>query len=498
VRRPALLALLVSGAIASCSPGLDSNGSNPGAGASPPSRLYANDPALAYDLVNDRLVLAYDDQSGAWDADLANDTLVPVTPASRAGISTSSDHGATWTRIGPIAPAGASCGDPTCAVALASGGTLEPMETAGSVLYAGLAYTDPTLATPDAIATSLSTDSGATWSVPRIAVAGMSPGEPSLARDGTDTVIAFTDTVQGELYLLLAAGQPPIFDLPYHLPIDGDDVGVPKAHPIVRLASGILGYVAYMLPRDDRGSTFDLRVAVLVRQLTQFGYTPWQAQVSYALNGVTIDASRPGALGRTWRDDVPIGLSLGYGPHVYVTYRQPSSRTGSSEVFLLDCDARPVPNCSIGADGQNSLGWTLAALDDRVASTPFTGGKYRPRVSADPFGSALAISWMQEVSPGSAEVTLAGTVSTDPNGVGFGPAMDLRAGNGGPWTPCPTAGLVDASDHSYGSHDALVLFPFVGGQDEDPVVVGAHVDSSDGCLELGELTFDQHVEVTRW
>jgi len=492
--------LLVTGTIASCSPGHDSNGSNPGAGTSQPSRLYANDPALAYDLVNDAFVLAYDDQSGAFDVDTTNDTLVPVTPASRAGISTSSDHGASWTRIGPIAPASASCGDPACAVALGAGGTLEPMETSGSVLYAGLAFSDATLAKPDAIATSLSTDSGASWSAPRVAmaIAGLPPGEPSLARNGTDTVIAFTDTIRGQLFLLLAEGEPPTFDPPYLLPIDDDDVGIPKAHPVVRLASGILGYVAYMLPRDDRGSTFDLRVAVMVRELTPYGYTPWKGQVAYALDGVTIDATRPGALGRTWRDDVPIDLSLGYGPHVYVTFRQPSSRTGSSEVFLLDCDARPVSNCGVGADGSNTLGWTLAALDDRVASTPFTGGKYRPRISADPFGSAVAISWMQEVTPGSAQVTLAGTVSTTTGGVTFGPAIDLRAGNGGPWTPCPTAGLVDATDHSYGSHDALVTLPFVGGQYEEPVVVGAHVDSSGGCLDLGQLTFDQHVEVTTW
>jgi hypothetical protein len=498
VRRVVLGSLLVAGALASCSPGLDANGSDPDAGP-PLADLYANDPSLAYDLVNDALVLAYDDQSGAFQADTATDTLVAVAPASRAGISRSWDHGATWARVGPIPPADSSCGDPQCALALGAGGTLEPMETDGDVLYAGLAYTDPALAAPDSIATSLSTDSGATWSTPRIAgyIPGLPPGEPSLARSGVDTVIAFTDTVQGDLFLLIAPTDPPTFEPPYLVPISGDDVGVFKAHPVLRLASSTVGFVAYMLPHDDRGTTFDLRVTAIVRTLTPFGYTPWQGYVAYRLDGVTIDPTRPGALGRTWRDDVPLGLTIGYGPHVYVTFREPSSRTGWSEILLLDCDASWLPDCDVQADGSNSFSWTLAALDDRVASNPFTGGKYRPRVSADPFGSAIALSWMQEVQPGSAEVTLAGTVSTTMGGVTFGPAMDLRADSGGPWTPCPTAGLADATDHSYGSHDALVTLPFVGGQDEEPIVIGAHVDSS-SCLDLGQLTFDQHVAVTTW
>lgn len=492
--RPRLPPLVVAAALASC----DTNGSNPTA-TSPLVDLYANDPALSYDLVHDAVVLAYDDEAGAFGADTDTGKLLPLAAPSRAGISTSADHGKTWTRVGPIPPVGAGCGDARCAVAVGAGGALAPFESAGSVVYVGLGYTDPTLAAPDALVSSLSTDSGATWSPARIAgwTPGRPPGPPSLARLGHGSVVAYTDTAQGELFLLLAASEPPAFEPPYAVPIDNDDVGVAKANPVLRLASSTLGYVAYMLPRDDQGSTFDLRVALLFRTLTPEGYTPWQGVLAFALDGVTIDATRPGALGRTWRDDAPIDLSLGMGPHVYLTYRQLSSRTGSSEVFLVDCDASFAPNCDVEADGTNSLGWNVHALDDIAASTPFTGGKYRPRVSADPYSDALAVSWMQETAPGSAQVTLGGMSSIDQ--LTFGPEVDLRAGgNGGPWTPCPTASLVDATNHSYGSHDALVLLPYIGGQDAEPVAVGAHVDSSGGCDELGELTFDQHVAASAW
>jgi hypothetical protein len=495
------LASLTAAVVAACGPQLDSNGSNPGAlGAL--ADLYANDPALGYDVDTDSIVLAYDDEAGAFDADTTNDTLVPRQRPSRAGISVSRDHGATWSRVGPILPATPSCGDPVCAVALGGSATLAPLSYSGNVLYVGLASTDPSLAVPDALAYATSDDGGGHWTVPRVTgrIPGRPPGEPSMDRAGSTALVVYADRPQGELQILTGNADPFEFpNPPAAVPIDRDDVGVPKVHPIVRSVDGTHAYVAYLLPRDEQGTTFDLRVALLYHPLALLQFVPWQGLVVFRLDNVAIDATRPGGLGRAWRDDAPVSFAVAYGPRLYLAFRERSSSTGRSRVYLAQCDASLGSNCAIQADGTNSAGWATFAVDDLVASTPFpAAGQYRPVVAADRFGSAVAVSWMQEVQPGSTEVTLAGAVSTADAGLELGPAMDLREGNGGAWTPCPTAGLVGAALHSYGDHDAVVVLPFDPKTASTATVVGAHVDSSGGCQDLGALTFDQHVAVSTW
>lgn len=493
------LVLAAAAAFASCAPKLDANGSNP-SGLPSLAPLYASDPVLGYDLSTDTVLLAYDDEAGAFDADVATRTLVPRPNATRAGLSVSPDHGRSWTRIGPVAPADAGCGDQRCAVRLDGSPSLAPLEASGSVVYVSLASTDAALREPDAIAYAASTDAGAHWSAPRVAgyLAGRPPGEPSLGRAGNATLVAYTDRVKGELQLVVADGEPPALGAAYAVPIERDDVGVPKAHPIVRMVTGLKAYVAYLLPRDDEGTTFDLRMALLTRDVTKFGLSPWQGLVVFRLNDVAIDATRPGALGRTWRDDAPVAFAVGHGPRLYLAYRQRSSRTGSSEVFVAQCDASTMQSCAVESDGTNATSWSVSAVADLVPSAVPPGGQLRPLVAADALGSAVAFGWMQEVTPGSSQVTLFGTLSTSDAGLQLGAATDLRAGaGGGPWTPCPTAATVDAVTHSYGAHDALVVVP-PGPTANGPAVVGAHVDSSGGCEDLGPLTFDQHVAVSPW
>jgi hypothetical protein len=502
VRRSSLaLACLTATVVAACRPQFDSNGSNPGSVAAL-ADLYANDPALGYDSTSDTVVLAYDDEAGAFDADTTTQTLVPRPRPSRAGISISKDHGTTWSRVGPIQPANANCGDPQCALALGGSATLAPFSDSGNVLYVGLASTDASLAVPDALAYATSDDGGGHWTVPRLtgSIPGRPPGEPSMDRAGTTAMVVYTDRVQGELQLLTGAADP--FDFPYPpaaVPIDRDDVGVAKAHPIVRSVDGTHAYVAYLLPRGEQGTTFDLRVAFLYHPLTLLQFEPWHGLVVFRLDNVAIDATRPGGLGRAWRDDAPVSFAVAYGPRLYLAFRELSTQTGTSRVYVAQCDATLGSNCAVEADGTNSTGWSIFAVDDLVASTPFhAGGQYRPVVAADRYGSAVAVSWMQEVQPGSTGVTLAGAASTADAGLELGPAIDLRQGNGGPWTPCPTAGLVGGALHSYGDHDALVVLPFDPKTASAPTVVGAHVDSSGGCQDLGELTYDQHVAVSPW
>jgi len=486
------LALVVA---ASCGPRLEANGSNPGT-VPALAYLYANDPAISYNLTNGAMLLAYDDEAGAFTADTTHDVLVPKASPSRAGISASSDHGKTWTRVGPIAPAGAGCGDPQCAVQIAGSASLEPSETSDQSFWVGLAYTGASLTVPDAIAYSSSSDR-TQWSPARIGgwMANRPPGEPSIARAGGASVIAFTDLTQGELFFLPFDGAAPPPGAPYLVPIVRDDAGVPKAHPIVRLYSGLLGYVAYLLPHDEQGTTFDLRVAKITRSYTQLGLTPWQALVAFRLDDIAIDPTRPGALGRNWRDATPIGLALGKGPQIHLVYRALSSETGRSKVFVVECDATSVDDCAIEGDGTNSLSWTITALDDLLPSTSPGGGEYRPTVAADKLSGAVAFTWMKETAPGSAQVQVLGASSTNPEGLELTAATSLTGG--APWTPCPTAGLVGADTHSFGTHDSTTVLPFMS-DDTDATVVTGYVDSSLGCQELGQLTFDQHVEVATW
>jgi hypothetical protein len=285
---------------------------------------------------------------------------------------------------------------------------------------------------------------------------------------------------------------------PYLLPISADDEGVPKAHPIARFAGFLQAYIVYLLPRDEEGTTFDLRVLdVWRKRIPPDGLTPWQASIIYRLDSIAIEPTRPGALGRTWRDAVPVSFAVGKGPHLYLAWRQRTSSTGKSEVFLLDCDATAGVSCIVEQSGQNSSGWRIRAVGDIGLASPYAGSKYQPVVGADRDSDAVSIAWLEETSPGSAQVSLVGMVSRDGGDI-FDSIHDLRTNNGGPWTPCPTAAAVDAStSHYYASRASSIVLPYDPHFDPAPTTVTAHADSRD-CQSLGELTYDLHVGVLAW
>jgi hypothetical protein len=498
------LALAVAFALAaSCKPHrgpqLDSNGSDPPDGGGAIANNYANDPALTVWTQYgkpDRLLLAYTDESGLYDADLAAQRLVPKPTRSANGISYSDDLGKTWTRVGPIAPASASCTHPTCAVALAGMPAMSPVETIPSINLVSLAFTRTDLDVPDAIA-AMSTSDLVHWSEPRVVVniAGRPPTRPSISRRNATSVMAFTDRVRGQLFVASAESDPPVFRL--ETPTGGrtEDDDAFKDHAIVRLTTNEDAHIAYVIPRSEDGATFDLRIIHLFRSVNILGdATPWHASTIFVMNKITIDPTLSGALGRAWRDAYPFAFDVGdTGNHFYLAYRQRSTSSGQSEIWFVDCDSTEGGNCSIEDTGQLSSGWRIR----HFPGTTFTGGQFMPVIGADRYSTAMSLAWLQETAPASGSFTLMGMHSIDSSDT-LTPPSDLRAGNGGAWSPCPTAAAVAANVHSYGERSASIVVPWDSTVSPTPSIITAHTDSSYGCRDLGELTFDQHIGIATW
>lgn len=485
---------------AACKPhrGLDSNGSDPPDGGGAAGVLYANDPALGlwkqYGQT-DRLVLAYTDESGAFDVDEITHRLVPKAKQSKTGVSFSSDYGKTWTRVGPLPLAAPDCTS-RCAVALAGSPALSANENVRTVDLVSLAYTDASLDVPDAIAVS-STRDLVSWDPARIAVQipGRPPSRPSFARRNSSSVIAFTDRPRGEIFMASSSFDPPAFDVQTITVGNLADDDAYKDRPILRLTTASQGHIAYIIPRSADGATFDLRMLHVWRDIDIYGNaSPWNGSTIFAMNAVTIDPTLDGALGRAWRDAYPFTVAVGdSGKHLYLAYRQRSTVSGVSEIFFFDCDSTDGGNCAIDDGGQLTGGWRVR----HYAPTTYTGGQYLPVLAADIYGKAAALSWLQETAPGSGTFTLMGTYTTDSGDHMTAPA-DLRAGNGGPWKPCPTASEVAAGVHSYGERSAQIVVPWDESFGPKPTIVTAHVDSTYGCQDMGELTFDQHIGVATW
>ncbi len=477
----------------------DPNGSDPPDGGGAIGKLYANDPSMAvwqqYG-VPDRVVLGYTDESGLFDADEQTQRLVPKARRSANGVSYSSDYGKTWTRVGTIPPAPATCASPPCAIALAGAPALSENESVKTVDYVSLAYTRDDVAAPDAIAT-MSTLDLVHWSEPRVAIyiPGRPPSRPSFSRRASTSVVAFTDRVKGELFVATAEQDPPVFKIetPSVGRLADDDVY--KDRPLVRLTSNAEGHIAYIIPRSEDGATFDLRIIHIWRTVDINGTsTPWNGSTIFVMNKITIDPTLPGALGRAWRDAYPFTFEVGdRGNHFYLAYRQRSTSTGQSEIYFFDCDARDGGNCAIEDAGQLTPGWRVR----HFPPTSYTGGQFMPIVAADRYSTAASLAWFQETEPGSGSFTLMG-LSTKDSGDHLTAPRDLRAGQGGAWSPCPTASTIAAGVHSYGEHSASIVAPWDPMVSAEPTFVTAHADSSYGCKDTGELTFDQHIGVTSW
>jgi hypothetical protein len=480
--------------VAACKPSqTDDPRGPPDAGTTAP--LYANDPSLMFYQFEGTtsLLVAYDDESGLATADTESQTLTPLSPASANGLAISNDLGASWTKIGPIAPASADCGDPACAIALAGSPSLSPQETFSYPSYASLAYTKPGLAAPDAVATSWSQDL-VTWSAPRVVgmVPGGAPSRPSYARQLDVAVIVYTDPPSGALYVGSSMANPPSFDVeqPYIAVVDQPK---PKDKPIVRVTSRVSAHVAYLIPHDTDGTQFDLRLIDLFRNVDVNGNaSPWDSGTIFRFDGIAIDPTLPGALGRSWRDAYPYSFEVGNGgTHYYIAFRERSTSTGQSTVFLVDCDATQQSNCSTDDQGYAGDAWRMRAFPSL-----YGGGQYMPVIAADWNSSAVSIAWLEQATPGSTEMTMAGILSLD-DGDHFTAPRDLRTTSGGPWTPCPTAAALAGTIHSYGEHIASMVLPW-GASQAEPTVITAHPDSSGGCMAWGQLTFDQHIGIETW
>lgn len=492
-RAPAI-ALAVA-AIAGCDPA-PGNGSNPPDGGGPRASLYATDPDLANFVGTDggaAVVLAYTDESGRFDADTANGKLVPRAKPSSVGVSFSTDDGKTWTRAGVVPPTDSSCGAFACAIELAGPPSVATAPFHDDIAVASFAFTKPGLAQPDALAIATTTDF-VHWTGPNVVtpVDDAPPGRPSLSRVFRDTTLVFADRNKGELYIADSSFLPYQLGTPEVLSISPfSDQSLFKEDPVIFLMNRVEARVVYTSPRTEDGTAFDLRMLHLFRTQDYLGnLSAWQASTIFRLDDVRIETAEAGALGRAWRDAHPISFANGNsGQHIWLAYRQKSTTTGQSAIFLVDCDAGDEGNCVVEHDtGNNSAGWRIRRFD-----SAYTGAQLQPVVSAGPDSDTATLTWIQQVRPDSPDVVLLG-VSTRDGGTTFSTPAVLA----GPWTPCPTAGLVDANTHYLAARGAGLVLPWDPKQQPSPTFVNGWADSRYGCAAKGDLTFDLHVEAVQW
>ena len=199
-----------------------------------------------------------------------------------------------------------------------------------------------------------------------------------------------------------------------------------------------------------------------------------------------------------WRDIVPIDFDLGFvGQHLYLAFRQLAAR-GKSIVMLYDCvDTDPVVSCFVDTQG-NNLNWRVSTFN---APPVFDdGGQYQPNVTATQDSDGVAIDWYQRKSSSDAAMTTLGAFSSD-GANSWSSVYELRNAAS---VPCPSAGAGADGLHYYGDYVGSVILPFthtvadISLVPSGPWIVTAHADSSAGCLNAGEITYDQHVQSVVW
>jgi hypothetical protein len=494
-RRSPLAWIVVGAAAATGAPESSSRAGPP----SPSAPFATSQPSIAR-LPSGTFVMTFDDESGAWDVD-ASGHLTPKPHPTLAGLAVSSD-GATWAQL-PAMPTNESCGRPTCVRALIGDPhVVAPPPPEARAFFVGLASTtstDPEPAVADALAASF-TDDGTTWAPPQVFVSldGGIVDKISVDAQPGALAAAYVSAASGKVWIATVDGITKDH-VPIAERIDEVDVAPPIRAPILRRSDTNYGYLAYLVPRDAMGSLADLVVMRTDRiKLTTFPDVTepvktvdhWKPRdVIFHRDAIAIDPLVPGALGRRWRDAIPIALELGdYGHHVYVAYREIVPNYGRSAIVVYECDDEPVGRClSIEDAAGYDDGWTRHEIDDCSAH----GGQYQPTLAAAVYGHEVAVSFYQRVANDSSDLrlSLVGARSHDDGGDWDKP-VDLRAGVR--WTPCPSARGPLFAPHQIGDHFATWI-----GEDASSIAVTAFVDSTT-CEDHGDATYDQHVATVTW
>jgi hypothetical protein len=355
---------------------------------------------------------------------------------------------------------------------------------------------------------------------------GMRVDKPSISMLGAGAplekaIVAFEAGFGGifSLYVATSEAQPnTLWSTPQLLPLPREMVNSTLANPIVHFAGPQLAYLAYLEFRSDRGfrTTYNARVVRLTRQ-PPAGFHPWVPDVIFRANDVLIDLQEPGALGRNWRDDIPMSFAVGNASttpgsplnHLHIAFRAGTSPT--SRIVGADCVDGPAGSgfaCGVDDSGAPNIAWR--AMPTPNIAPGFAGDQIQPGIVANPENDMVALTWYQQASKGD-QIYRAGRVSLDGGGV-WGTSRDIAGATANSWEPCPSAdfngGPAFTSYLYYGDYAGSVILPFPFGGLVDPnnpthvlrsqAIVSGYSSSQYGCIDDGLVTFDQHVEVVVW
>ena len=465
----------------------------------PPGAPFATSQPSITRMASSRFVMAFDDESGAFDVD-ASGKLVAKPHPTFAGFAFSDDSGRTWTRESSL-PTNESCAKPPCVRALLGDvHVVSPPYPEQRAFFFGLASTTGDAPEPevaDAIAASFS-DDGLYWAKPLVFTSlpgGIVDKFSVDVKPLGSLAAAFVSASTDKVWIATIDGLDPE-QVPIAARLDEVALPPPIRSPILRRTNENYGYLAYLVPRDGMGALADLVVMRTdrIKEVRVPGVSEpvkevvnWMPRdVIFHRDSVAIDPLVPGGLGRKWRDAYPLSFELGnFGKHLYVAFREIVPDYGRSIVVVYECNDDPVGAClSIeDAKGYND-GWVRHEIDDCTVH----GSQYQPTIAASE-AHAATVAFYQRLSadPSDPRVALMGSVSKN-DGDDWSKPVNLRGGL--TWTPCPSARGPLSSPHTLGDH-------FAGWVDDGGDALTAFVDSTT-CEDHGEATYDQHVATVTW
>jgi hypothetical protein len=250
--------------------------------------------------------------------------------------------------------------------------------------------------------------------------------------------------------------------------------------------------------------TYDVRIVRMTRSGS--GNGTWNVDAtSFHLSQVQAVLGAPGSPSlnpsRPWRDFDPVDFDVGMsGTRLYLVIAERGANTQT--VHLFWCDDTSLGACSwTPANGtqpeMNSPNW-----NEQTFQLPLSqqAGQLQPGVAADVGGPGVAATWYQFTDfTTAASLVAAGAYSND-GGLTWSRGFQLS----NPFGACATVGSDTPPYHYFGDYVGSVVLPFPLNSPEinlvspRPWTITAHADSEQGCFNMGDLTYDQHVQAVLW